>query len=224
MQIGDQEWIRTILEGASEFGVILSENQTDLMALHCMELVAWNKITNLTSITDPAEIAVKHVIDSLAASEMIEQGSRVVDIGTGGGFPGIPLKIARDDIDMLLLDSSRKRVSFLKQVIIKSKIKDIRAIHSRAEDIAHTKGIHKTFDVAISRAFSSLGNIFALSAPFLNSKGFILSMKGREAKNEMESFVNEHGTEASVSIREYDLPMIRQERAIIKIVPVTNKA
>lgn len=219
MEIGDQKWIQTILEGASEFGIHLSEAQINLMTLHCMELVDWNKVTNLTSITDPAEIAVKHVIDSLAASEMIAQGSRVVDIGTGGGFPGIPLKIARNDIDMLLLDSSRKRVSFLKQVIIKSKIKGISAIHARAEDIANTKGMHETFDVAISRAFSSLDNIFALSAPFLNSRGFILAMKGREAKNEMESFLNEHGKKAAVSIRDYDLPIIRQERAIIKIVP-----
>lgn len=223
MEIGDKKWIETVVKGSAELGITLSEFQTELLTLHCKELIAWNKITNLTAITDPEEIAVKHVIDSLAASIMIPDGAKVIDIGTGGGFPGIPLKIIRNDLEILLLDSSRKKISFLKQVIIKSKLKGIRAVHSRAEDLAEAQGITKSFDIAICRAFSSLDNIFTLATPFLKDDGCILAMKGREATNEMESFVNANERNAMIQVKEYSLPFINQDRAILRIAPGFKK-
>lgn len=217
MEIGDNKWIETISKGAAELDVIISESQVQLMALHCKELLEWNRITNLTSITDPEEIAVKHVIDSLATANMIKNQARIIDIGTGGGFPGIPLKIARNDIDVLLLDSSRKKISFLKQVIIKTGLKGIKAVHSRAEDLSKENEMSGAFDIAICRAFSSLENILSMASPFLKHDGVIIAMKGREAKTEAEQFLLENESDVDIDIKEYKLPIMHQERAIITI-------
>jgi len=222
MEIGDIKWNETILKGAAELDVIISENQAQLMALHCKELVEWNRITNLTSITDPEEIAVKHVIDSLAPANMLKKQARIIDIGTGGGFPGIPLKILRTDLDVLLLDSSRKKISFLKQVIIKTGLKGISAVHSRAEDLSSKTGMAGSFDIAICRAFSSLENILHMASPFLKSDGIIIAMKGKEAGTEAAQFLAGSGHFVDLTIKEYELPLMRQERAIITIKRVSK--
>lgn len=218
MEIGDNRWNDIIAKGASELGISVTASQISLLAMHCKELVTWNKISNLTSITDPEEIAIKHVIDSLAASGAIESNSRVIDIGTGGGFPGIPLKIIREDLEIVLLDSSRKKVSFLKQVIIKSGMKSITAIHSRAEDLSEKAGFSSAFDCAVCRAFSSLENIFALASPFLKKEGKIIAMKGKEADSEADDFMAEKNAGIELAIKNYQLPFLHQDRAIISIL------
>ncbi len=139
-----------------------------------------NEKVNLTAITDPDEIRVKHFIDSLAAIELIKTGATVLDIGSGAGFPGIPLKIARDDISVTLLDSVNKKVTFMNDVIADLGLKNIEAVHARIEDFPH-KG---EFDVAVSRAVAELTTLAEYALPFVKVGGTFVAYKSEKAEAE----------------------------------------
>ena len=136
MEIGSKEWSRLIIEGAGAFGIDLKHHHTDQYAIHARDLVQWTKKINITSITDPFEIAVKHFLDSIAPAPLIPPGAALLDVGSGGGFPGIPLKVLIPSLTVTLVDASRKKVSFLKHVIRTLALDNINAIHYRAEDLA----------------------------------------------------------------------------------------
>jgi 16S rRNA (guanine527-N7)-methyltransferase len=129
------EWAHILVEGARTMGMCLELSQIARFAIHAKELMAWNRFANLTAITEPIEIAVKQFLDTLPLSPLLPRVSRVLDIGSGGGFPGIPLKIMRPDLEMTLIDASRKKVSFQKHIIRTLALKDIEARHVRAEEL-----------------------------------------------------------------------------------------
>lgn len=139
-----------------------------------------NEKVNLTAITDPDEIRVKHFTDSLAAIDLIKTGATVLDIGNGAGFPGIPLKIARDDISVTLLDSVNKKVAFMNEVIVDLGLKNIEAVHARIEDFPH-KG---EFDVAVSRAVAELTTLAEYALPFVKVGGTFVAYKSEKAEAE----------------------------------------
>lgn len=139
-----------------------------------------NEKVNLTAITDPDEIRVKHFTDSLAAIDLIKTGATVLDIGSGAGFPGIPLKIARDDISVTLLDSVNKKVAFMNEVIADLGLKNIEAVHARIEDFPH-KG---EFDVAVSRAVAELTTLAEYALPFVKVGGTFVAYKSEKAEAE----------------------------------------
>ena len=139
-----------------------------------------NEKVNLTAITDPDEIRVKHFTDSLAAIDLIKTGATVLDIGSGAGFPGIPLKIARDDISVTLLDSVNKKVAFMNDVIADLGLKNIEAVHARIEDFPH-KG---EFDVAVSRAVAELKTLAEYALPFVKVGGTFVAYKSEKAEAE----------------------------------------
>lgn len=139
-----------------------------------------NEKVNLTAITDPDEIRVKHFTDSLAAIDLIKTGATVLDIGSGAGFPGIPLKIARDDISVTLLDSVNKKVAFMNEVIADLGLKNIEAVHARIEDFPH-KG---EFDVAVSRAVAELTPLAEYALPFVKVGGTFVAYKSEKAEAE----------------------------------------
>lgn len=139
-----------------------------------------NEKVNLTAITDPDEIRVKHFTDSLAAIDLIKTGAAVLDIGSGAGFPGIPLKIARDDISVTLLDSVNKKVAFMNDVIADLGLKNIEAVHARIEDFPH-KG---EFDVAVSRAVAELTTLAEYALPFVKVGGTFVAYKSEKAEAE----------------------------------------
>lgn len=139
-----------------------------------------NEKVNLTAITDPDEIRVKHFTDSLAAIDLIKTGATVLDIGSGAGFPGIPLKIARDDISVTLLDSVNKKVAFMNDVIADLGLKNIEAVHARIEDFPH-KG---EFDVAVSRAVAELTTLAEYALPFVKVGGTFVAYKSEKAEAE----------------------------------------
>ena len=139
-----------------------------------------NEKVNLTAITDPDEIRVKHFTDSLAAIDLIKTGATVLDIGSGAGFPGIPLKIARDDISVTLLDSVNKKVAFMNDVIADLGLKNIEAVHARIEDFPH-KG---EFDVAVSRAVAELMTLAEYALPFVKVGGTFVAYKSEKAEAE----------------------------------------
>lgn len=181
MNIDSVAWRQTVIAGARVLGLELSEDQARRMGRHALELIQWNRVTNLTAITDPLEMALKHYVDALAAAAWISHGSRVLDAGSGGGFPGIPLAIGRPDLSVTLVDSVRKKVSFLKHAIRRLDLIDIDAVHGRLEALCRLPRYRETFDVVVCRAFSSLDDFATLTADFLTPGGSLVALRGREA-------------------------------------------
>ena len=148
-------------------------------------LLHWNKIHNLTAITDPQEIAIKHFEDSLAPLPHLPQGGRLLDIGAGSGFAGIPLKIERPDLEVVLLDSRHKKIDFCNIVIQELGLENIEALHGRAEDKSVQKKLG-LFDIVISRATFPLDKFLKASLPYPKENGILIAMRGREWEKELK--------------------------------------
>ncbi len=213
----NDSWEEMINIGAMELGISLNSNQLHCISFHGSELIKWNKKFNITSITDPFEIAVKHFIDCLAIVPHISDNAKVLDIGSGGGFPGLPLKIVRPSIEIMMIDSSRKKISFLNYMIRSLGMTGINAMHTRCEDLSEKENFQHRFDFVVSRAFTSLDRFFDLSLPFLSTNGIIFAMKGKNPEQEMLSMKQKKLCMENIS---YTLPMGKYNRSIIKIKPV----
>lgn len=150
-------------------------------------LIEVNSHTNLTSITDPEEIKIKHFEDSLSVLPYIKEGNKVLDIGAGAGFPGIPLRIEKN-FDLTLVDSVNKKVNFMNEVIDKLDLSNARAIHTRAEDFA--KENREFFDVVVSRAVANMSTLSELCLPFLKVGGIFIALKGPKADEELKAAQN----------------------------------
>ena len=160
-------------------GISLDPKQKQLFAIYYDEFQLWNEKINLTSLAGGASFVIKHFVDSLLPLAMIpRKAKKIMDLGTGGGLPGIPLKITRPDLEVVLLDSSRKKTSFLKQVITKLGLSGIQAVTGRAEDFCHDEAWRKVCDVVISRAAFKLGFFIEVGSHFLAVNGLLLAMKG----------------------------------------------
>ena len=179
--------VDTLIEGVNALGIELDDDKINKFILYKQILKEWNQKINITSITDDTEIDVKHFIDSLTPLNvnLFEHGIKIIDIGTGGGFPGIPLKIVREDLDMVLLDSLNKRIRFLDEVINKLELENIIAIHGRAEELGRNASHRGKYDIAISRAVASLDTLSEYSLPFVKVGGYFISMKGPDFDEEL---------------------------------------
>ena len=228
MQIGSKKWQNLIYEGAKNLDIEIDKRKTEKFAIHAIELMKWNQKTNLTAITDPFEVAVKHFLDSIVPVKIIPSNASLLDIGSGGGFPGIPLKISLPSLSVTLIDASRKKVSFLKHIIRILELKNIDALHIRAEEFANKPGIAKTFDVIISRALSSMTSFALTALPFLKKEGVIIAMRGnvsgddiqllRSSVNKEHTILTEGGTEAfEISVERYSLPYLNSDRSMVSL-------
>lgn len=152
-------------------------------------ILEYNKHTNLTRITEDEEFNVKHFLDSLSLfkTDLFVKDKKIIDIGTGAGFPGLPLKLYNEDLDITLLDSLRKRIDFLNGVIEELGLKKIRAIHARAEEIARDPNYRESYDIAVSRAVANLSTLTEYSMAFVKVGGYFISQKGPEYKEELKS-------------------------------------
>jgi len=216
----NDKWKDIIKNGSQKLGIDLDNSQIDLFSSHAAHLYLWNKTINLTAIKDPEEMALKHFIDSIALILHINKDSKILDIGSGGGFPGFCLKIIYPDLDIVLIDSAKKKVNFLKDLIRKTSLKKIEAMHVRAEDLCNDLLFYGQFDYVVSRAFSSLEKFYLLATPFLNEKGVILAMKGQVPNEEIKQLKSMNKFNASNMIIEshsYKLPFTDIERSIVKI-------
>ena len=149
-----------------------------------------NKVMNLTAITDPEEFALKHFADSLSlltVSDLITEGASVIDVGTGAGFPSVPIKIARPDIKLTLLDSLAKRIRFLDEVIENIKLDAVTTIHSRAEEGSRKPELRDSFDIALSRAVANLSTLTEYCLPYVKVGGYFISYKSDEVDEELAS-------------------------------------
>ncbi len=170
------------------FGVSLSDEQCRKFDRYAELLVEWNEKMNLTAITDPVGIAVKHFADSVSAVPLLPEQAdiRVIDVGTGAGFPGIPLAIVRPDIHLTLLDSLNKRLTFLDEVCRELGIEAV-TVHARAEDGARDSSLREQFDVATARAVAALPVLSEYCLPYVKVGGRFLAMKGPESEAECEA-------------------------------------
>lgn len=170
----------------------LTERQVVQLEQFRVQLVDWNERMNLTGITAEAEVYVKHFYDSLAVAQMPEWLSvckpsiRLIDVGTGAGFPGIPLAIAYPDVDVVLCDSLQKRVQFLQAVTDELGLANVTCVHARSEDLGQAEAFRGTFDVAVSRAVARLNVLMELMCPLLKRDGLGLCYKGPNLEEEMQ--------------------------------------
>ena len=182
--------MKTFLKELSKkINIDLSDEMVEQFFLYKKLLLEWNEKINLTAITEETDILIKHFIDSLTIEKYISSGAKIIDVGTGAGFPGIPLKIVRPDIEVVLLDSLNKRINFLNEIIKECKLENITAIHGRAEEIANKLEYREKFDFATARAVANISTLSELCTPFLKVGGYFICMKS-DAKVEMENAKN----------------------------------
>ena len=216
-------WKKLIKDGAQLLGIHVTEEQAELFATHASELLIWNRKMNLTAITDPLEIAVKHFLDSIAAVPLIEHDKSILDIGSGGGFPGIPLKIMFPSAVVFLIDASRKKIAFLNHLVRLIKLQNISAKHVRAENLSQDPKFKNRFDVIVCRALTNLKTFVEMASPMLSNKGFLLAYKGNLSELEIEEIIKLNkdsgisNTLWDVSTRNYHLPFLDQPRNLVII-------
>jgi len=207
MQIGSEKWLDLLRQGAAELACDLPPEACAAFTSYAQQLLVWSRKINLTAIKDPHDIAVKHFLDSLAPAPLIPPGACLLDIGAGAGFPGLPIKILRPDVAVSLVDASRKKVSFMQQIIRRLALENTAAFHIRAETLAamdSTKRPSRTrlqnlnrhtdqsgpslpvhFDVIIARALTSLKAFMGLARPLLAENGRMIALKGPLAEAEL---------------------------------------
>ncbi len=181
--------IDTFVSGCSEFGINLSDYQKSQFILFKELLKEWNEKINITAITEDKEIDIKHFLDSVSIFKTgkIYANLSIIDIGTGGGFPGVPINIIDPRCDVTLFDSLNKRLIFLDEVIDKLELKNIRTVHGRAEEFGRKKEYRQKFDIATSRAVASLNTLCEYALPFVKVGGYFIAMKGPDVDEELEN-------------------------------------
>jgi len=186
---------RLLFEGAKAFGIHLDENVLESFKIYLRELLKWNQKINLTSIRTERGIVLKHFLDSLSVTPHLPKILSLLDIGSGAGFPGIPLKIIRPDLKVILIDSVRKKVDFQRHIIYSLKLKGIEAIHGRVQDKKILQRFEGSFDGVIARAFSDLHSLLGLSFPFLKERGSLIAMKGKLESQEIQRLTQSDATQ-----------------------------
>ena len=151
-------------------------------------LIEWNEKINLTAITEEQDVAYKHFIDCLSIfkTDIIADGAKIIDVGTGAGFPGLPMKIYNNTLDVTLVDSLNKRLNFLQEVTTTLGLNDITCVHGRAEDLGHDKKYREKYDICASRAVANLATLCELCLPFVKVGGYLAALKGPKAEEEIE--------------------------------------
>ena len=207
-------------EGLKSLDIELSDNQKKQFIQYYELLIEWNKVMNLTAITDLEDVIKKHFIDSLTIVKSIcPKKKTIIDVGTGAGFPGIPIKIAFPETNIVLLDSLNKRINFLNEVINQLHLKEVRTIHGRAEDYGKNPEYREQFDLCVSRAVANLSSLSEYCIPFVKRDGCFVSYKSGRASNEMNSAQNAIKLLGGKieNVLEFNLPNSTMERTLIII-------
>jgi 16S rRNA (guanine527-N7)-methyltransferase len=177
-----------LVEGAAALGLRLAPQQIDLFDRYAAELIEWNRRVNLTAITDPVEIARKHFLDSLSVIVGCElrTGDRVIDVGSGAGFPGLPIRIARPDLRLTLLEATRKKCEFLQHIVSALGLGDVTIVNARAEDAGRDPAHREQYDVAVARAVASMSTLAEYTLPLVRVGGRAAVQKSGEVEAEVQ--------------------------------------
>lgn len=217
-----------LLQSFDALDIHLSDVQANMFLKYYQMLVEKNKVMNLTAITDYHDVVIKHFVDSLSCVKLLPEfdvisafngGASVIDVGTGAGFPGIPLKIVFPEIKLTLLDSLNKRVEFLKDVCAELNLNDVTFIHARAEDGAHDKQLRESFNFCVSRAVANLSTLSEYCLPFVKTHGYFISYKSEKAVQEIaDSKIALSVLGGSISLeKKFSLPETDISRTLILI-------
>lgn len=172
-------------KGAAELGVALDDGQVAAFLRYARELQAWNRKMNLTTVVDEKDIIIRHFLDSLTPCRLLSGVGELLDIGSGGGFPGLPIKIAMPALRVTLMDSVEKKVHFIRHIIRTLGLAGVEAVSGRVESPELVHGLSGSFDFVISRAFAELDAFVSLAAPYLRAGGMLIAMKGPAAATEV---------------------------------------
>lgn len=174
----------------SAIDIKLTDTQKQQFYDYYKLLIDWNNKFNLTAITEKTDVIKKHFLDSCCAVNLLKQNAYILDIGAGAGFPSLPLKILRPDLNIVLIDSVNKKVTFLQEAIKVLKFDNAIAVHTRAEDFAQKKEYRENFDYVVSRAVSKLNTLSEYALPFLKQNGLLVAYKSVDTENEIEESKN----------------------------------
>ena len=177
-----------LVQGSKELGIVLSDEQVSQFYQYYQELVTWNQKMNLTAITEEKEVIVKHFLDCLTPAVNFDFTTckTLIDMGTGAGFPGIPLKIAYPHLKITLVDSLQKRIHFLQEVTKGLGLENVECVHGRAEELGQNSIYREQYDLCVSRAVSHLSVLYEYTLPFIKTGGVFLALKGPNVKEELE--------------------------------------
>lgn len=210
----------------NQLSIDYSESQIEKLLKYYEMLIEKNKVMNLTAITEFDEVVEKHFIDSLSIVRVIdmEKVHSIIDIGTGAGFPGIPVKIMFPHIKVTLVDSLNKRVNFLNEVIENLELRDIEAYHGRAEDYGRDKKFREKYDLSVSRAVANLASLSEYCMPFVKPDGYFISYKAGECEDEIDNSKNAIKILSGKieKVEKFSLPDSEISRSFIKIKKIKN--
>lgn len=224
----EKEFKEELRKSAEEIGVTLDNEMLDKFYDYKNMIIEWNEKINLTAITEDTDFIIKHFVDSITVSKYIDTNKNIIDIGTGAGFPGIPLNIVNNSNNITLFDSLNKRLKVLEDIINRLGLKNISTLHGRAEETFKNKVYRENFDIATSRAVAALNVLVELMLPAVKVGGICICMKGNNAEeeiNEAKKAIRELGGEI-VKIEKIILPILNLERNIIiikKVKQTSNK-
>lgn len=214
-----EEFFNKMKENEKYLKISFSVEQLEQFFVYMNLLIEWNEKMNLTAIVEPNEIILKHFIDSITILKEIDNNSKIIDVGTGAGFPGVPLSIMNPTLKITLADSLNKRLIFLQEVINQLGLRNIEIIHARAEELGQSKKYREDFDVATSRAVANLSTLSEYLIPLVKKGGKIISMKAGGAQEEIETAkkaIKILGGRIE-RIEEFKLPQTEIDRTIILI-------
>ncbi|MGI9317518.1 MAG: 16S rRNA (guanine(527)-N(7))-methyltransferase RsmG [bacterium] len=206
----EEECVSLLLRGAAELDIALTDTMRCQLFKHISLLARWNQRLNLTAISDPAEMVVQHILDCLAVSPLV-RGNRILDIGSGGGFPGIPLAVLYPRREFVLLDSRGKRVEFLRHLIGKIGLTNTAVVKFRVEDYQPKE----KFDTLVTRAFSSLEETLSRTQALQNPTSRLLAMKGRYPVKEISSLSDL--VQRRLKVESINVPFLDAERNVVVI-------
>ena len=182
----DEEFITTLIQECKKQNIELDESKAQALKKYKELLVEWNEKMNLTAITEDYEVIIKHFVDCLECTHLITNEKKIIDVGTGAGFPGMPLAIYYPQIEFTLLDGLNKRLIFLEEVVNKLGLKNVKIVHARAEEAARNEEYFESFDAVVSRAVANLPVLLEYTSPYVKVNGKCIVMKGDNAKEELD--------------------------------------